>query len=176
MIQVANDSVTIANRLRPALLRLARELRREVHSLGVTGGQVSLLAQIAANPLITASELAKRERISAPGIFASARNSAASASLTNRLTSARAAVVLGGPAANILFAILLLTGVFYAAGEPYSPAIVAVQEDGPAAKAGLQPGNIIFALDGAPVTGADDLVRLLGGQRIGVDGGAPAAL
>ncbi len=68
MIQVANDSVTIANRLRPALLRLSRELRREVHSLGVTGGQVSLLAQIAANPLITASELAKRERISAPGM------------------------------------------------------------------------------------------------------------
>ena len=51
---------------------------------------------------------------------------------------ARAAVVLGGPAANLLFAILLLTGVFYAAGEPYSPAIVAVQADGPAAKAGLQ--------------------------------------
>lgn len=68
MVQVANDSVTIANRLRPALLRLARELRREVHSLGVTGGQVSLLAQIAANPDITASELAERERISAPGM------------------------------------------------------------------------------------------------------------
>jgi|SRR5581483_19782 len=68
MVQVANDSVTIANRLRPALLRLARELRREVHSLGVTGGQVSLLAQIAGNPDITASELAERERISAPGM------------------------------------------------------------------------------------------------------------
>ncbi|HZO34914.1 MAG TPA: MarR family transcriptional regulator [Gaiellaceae bacterium] len=65
---MANDSVTIANRLRPALLRLARELRREVHSLGVTGGQVSLLAQIAGNPDITASELAERERISAPGM------------------------------------------------------------------------------------------------------------
>ena len=68
MIQVANDTVTTANRLRPALLRLARELRREVHSLGVTGGQVSLLAQISANPAITASELAERERISAPGM------------------------------------------------------------------------------------------------------------
>ncbi len=68
MIQVANDTVTVANRLRPALLRLARELRREVHSLGVTGGQVSLLAQIAANPGITASELAEREKISAPGM------------------------------------------------------------------------------------------------------------
>jgi DNA-binding MarR family transcriptional regulator len=68
MIRVINDPMTIAGRLRPVLLRLARELRREIHSLGVTGGQVSLLAQIAANPLITASELAKRERISAPGM------------------------------------------------------------------------------------------------------------
>jgi DNA-binding MarR family transcriptional regulator len=68
MIQVANDPVTIANRLRPALLRVARELRREIHSLGVTGGQVSLLAQIAHSPGITASELAERERISAPGM------------------------------------------------------------------------------------------------------------
>ena len=68
MVQETNDTVAIANRLRPALLRLARELRREVHSLGVTGGQVSLLSQIAASPDITASELAERERISAPGM------------------------------------------------------------------------------------------------------------
>jgi DNA-binding MarR family transcriptional regulator len=68
MVQEANDTVALANRLRPALLRLVRELRREVHSLGVTGGQVSLLAQIAASPDITASELAERERISAPGM------------------------------------------------------------------------------------------------------------
>lgn len=68
MVQETNDTVAIANRLRPALLRLARELRREIHSLGVTGGQVSLLSQIAASPDITASELAERERISAPGM------------------------------------------------------------------------------------------------------------
>lgn len=68
MVQEGSDTVAIANRLRPALLRLARELRREIHSLGVTGGQVSLLAQISASPDITASELAERERISAPGM------------------------------------------------------------------------------------------------------------
>jgi DNA-binding MarR family transcriptional regulator len=68
MVRVVNDSVTIANRLRPVLLRLARELRREIHSLGVTGGQVSLLASIKHNPGITASELAERERVSAPGM------------------------------------------------------------------------------------------------------------
>jgi DNA-binding MarR family transcriptional regulator len=68
MVQDPTDTVAVANRLRPALLRLARELRREVHSLGVTGGQVSLLAQISMSPDITASELAERERISAPGM------------------------------------------------------------------------------------------------------------
>lgn len=68
MVRVVNDPITIANRLRPVLLRLARELRREIHSLGVTGGQVSLLAQVKHNPGITASELAERERVSAPGM------------------------------------------------------------------------------------------------------------
>ena len=42
------------------------------------------------------------------------------------------------------------------------------QANGPAAKAGLQAGNIVLSLDGEPVTGADDLVRLLGAERIGI--------
>lgn len=65
---MANESATLANRLRPVLLRISRELRREIHSLGVTGGQVSLLIQIKRSPGITASALAERERISAPGM------------------------------------------------------------------------------------------------------------
>ena len=73
MIKTTNESAargsgTLANRLRPVLLRLARELRREIHTLGVTSGQVTLLVQIKRNPGITASELAERERISAPGM------------------------------------------------------------------------------------------------------------
>jgi regulator of sigma E protease len=59
---------------------------------------------------------------------------------------ARAAVVLGGPFANLLFAFVLLTGVFFFAGEPYSPPIVAVQTDGPAANAGLRTGDEIVRL------------------------------
>jgi DNA-binding MarR family transcriptional regulator len=65
---VINDPVTTANRLRPIVLRLGRELRREIHSLGVTGGQVSLLIAIKDEPGITAGELADRERVSAPGM------------------------------------------------------------------------------------------------------------
>lgn len=71
MVRAADDTRTngtLANRLRPVLLRLARELRREIHSLGVTGGQVTLLVQIKRHPGITASELAERERISAAGM------------------------------------------------------------------------------------------------------------
>jgi DNA-binding MarR family transcriptional regulator len=68
MVRVVNDPMTIADRLRPVLLRLARELRREIHSLGVTGGQVTLLTQIKKTPGVTATELADRERVSAPGM------------------------------------------------------------------------------------------------------------
>ncbi len=70
MVQVLNDSVALANRLRPVLLRLSRLVRRESHALGVTGGQVSLLAAVERHPGITARELADREQISAPGMSA----------------------------------------------------------------------------------------------------------
>jgi len=42
-----------------------------------------------------------------------------------------------------------------------------VEKDGPAAKAGLKEGDIIAAIDGRPVTGVDDLVRMLDAGRIG---------
>ena len=64
----ASETTELANRLRPVLLKLARELRREIHSLGVTGGQVSLLVQIKYSPGIGVRELAARERISVPGM------------------------------------------------------------------------------------------------------------
>src|SRR5215475_13055645 len=70
---------------------------------------------------------------------------------------ARAAVVLGGPLANLLFALVLLTAVFYVAGEPYSPAIVAVQADGPAAQAGLRTGDQMVRLNGKRVDRFEDI-------------------
>ncbi len=74
IVNLVNDLPTtqtqtdLANRLRPALLKLARELRRESHALGVTGGQVTLLIQIHRNRGIGVNELAARERISAPAM------------------------------------------------------------------------------------------------------------
>src|SRR5690242_10298650 len=65
---LAPDTTDLANRLRPVLLKLNRELRREIHSLGVTGGQVSLLVAIKYSPGIGVRELAAHERISVPGM------------------------------------------------------------------------------------------------------------
>jgi DNA-binding MarR family transcriptional regulator len=65
---LAADPTVLANRLRPVLLHLNRQLRREIHSLGVTGGQVSLLVQIKYHPGIGIRELAALERISVPGM------------------------------------------------------------------------------------------------------------
>jgi DNA-binding MarR family transcriptional regulator len=67
-IAVAADPTILANRLRPVLLQLNRQLRREIHSLGVTGGQVSLLVQIKYHPGIGIRELAALERMSVPGM------------------------------------------------------------------------------------------------------------
>jgi DNA-binding MarR family transcriptional regulator len=64
-LAATQTNTDLANRLRPALLKLARELRRESHALGVTGGQVTLLIQIRRNRGIGVNELAARERISA---------------------------------------------------------------------------------------------------------------
>jgi DNA-binding MarR family transcriptional regulator len=61
---LATRSATeIAGRLRPLLLRLNRELRRETTAFGVTGGQASLLELIRRTPGVGVRELASREGI-----------------------------------------------------------------------------------------------------------------
>jgi S1-C subfamily serine protease len=47
--------------------------------------------------------------------------------------------------------------------------VTEVAPAGPAAQAGVKPGDIIVAFDGAAVTGIDDLHRLLVTERIGAD-------
>jgi S1-C subfamily serine protease len=45
--------------------------------------------------------------------------------------------------------------------------ITNVETTSPAARVGLNPGDVIVALDGEQVRGVDDLIRLLNGERIG---------
>ena len=65
---VTLDPVALADALRPTLLQVNRELRRETRSLGVSPEQVSLLVAIKYSPGIGIRELATRERISAPAM------------------------------------------------------------------------------------------------------------
>ena len=65
---VIANPLTVANQLRPVLLRLARELRKETETLGVTARQVSLLWLIKRSPGLSLRELAAEEGISAPAL------------------------------------------------------------------------------------------------------------
>jgi S1-C subfamily serine protease len=57
----------------------------------------------------------------------------------------------------------------HAAGLTQTSAVMVahVEPGSPADRAGLASGDIILSLDGVPVTGADDLIRLLAGDKIG---------
>lgn len=65
-MKTVTDPVVVANELRPVLLKLARQLRRELHELGVTGGQVAVLAHVAREPGIGVGRLAELEGVSRP--------------------------------------------------------------------------------------------------------------
>src|SRR5712691_9760309 len=62
------DTAAVADALRPVLLRVGRELRREARAVGISPEQVSLLVAIKYAPGIGVRELAARERVSPPAM------------------------------------------------------------------------------------------------------------
>ena len=66
--EVIVDPLTVANQLRPVLLRLSRELRKETEQMGLTSRQATLLWLIRSNPGLSLRQLAAEERISAPAL------------------------------------------------------------------------------------------------------------
>ena len=65
---IATDTVQVADALRPVLLRVGRELRREARAEGISPEQVSLLVAVKYSPGIGIGDLAVHERISAPAL------------------------------------------------------------------------------------------------------------
>lgn len=68
---MVNDTIqplSLANELRPVLLRLTRELRRETEQFGVTGRQATLMWLVKGSPGLTLRALAEAEGISPPAI------------------------------------------------------------------------------------------------------------
>ena len=68
MPTTTTDTVAVAEALRPVLLRVGRELRREARAEGISPEQVSLLVAIKYSPAVGVRELARQERISAPAL------------------------------------------------------------------------------------------------------------
>ena len=58
----------VAAELRPVLLRLARELRKETEQLGVTARQATLLWLVKRSPGLSLAELAAEEGITPPAL------------------------------------------------------------------------------------------------------------
>jgi len=89
----------------------------------------------------------------------------------------RAAIVLAGPMANFLLAILIFAGTFMLLGRVvHEPVIGGVQEQSAASRAGLEEGDIIRLIDGRQMDSFEAVQRVVSasaGQalRIGVERG-----
>ncbi|MBS0377702.1 MAG: RIP metalloprotease RseP [Proteobacteria bacterium] len=82
-----------------------------------------------------------------------------SRSFTRRPPWQRIAVLLAGPAFNILFAVLALWGIFWVNGvNVLRPHVGEVTADSIAARAGLRAGDAITGIDGATTEDARDVV------------------
>jgi DNA-binding MarR family transcriptional regulator len=66
--EVTLSADAVAAELRPVLLRLARELRKETEQLGVTARQATLLWLVKRSPGLSLAELAGEEGISPPAM------------------------------------------------------------------------------------------------------------
>ncbi|ABE40078.1 RIP metalloprotease RseP [Rhodopseudomonas pseudopalustris] len=77
----------------------------------------------------------------------------------------RAAIVVAGPLANFILAIVLFTFLFAVFGVPSTSARVDAIQPGSAAEAGgFQAGDVILAIDGSPIHSFLDMQRKVGGD------------
>jgi len=80
-------------------------------------------------------------------------------SFTRKPPWQRIIVLLAGPAFNIVFAILVLWGMFWAKGiTEYKPVVGDIVQSSVAARAGLRSGDEILSINGAPVVGQRDVM------------------
>jgi regulator of sigma E protease len=75
----------------------------------------------------------------------------------------RAAIVVAGPAANFLLAIVIFAAVFMVYGkQTMSARVDAVQPGSAAATAGFEPGDVVVAIDGHAIDNFTQMQRIVG--------------
>jgi len=83
-------------------------------------------------------------------------------SFQHKRVGQRAAVVAAGPAANLVFAVLGLAGLFMVVGQPVTEPVVGGVFPGTAAEAaGIQPGDRVVAINGRAVERFQDIQRIV---------------
>ncbi len=94
---------------------------------------------------------------------------ASSVTYFNRPVWQRSLITVAGPAANFIFAIMLLSAVYMTFGRPAPEPYVAALEVGtPAYEGGIRVGDIITAIDGTKTIAIEDVRGLVSG-KIGED-------
>lgn len=74
----------------------------------------------------------------------------------------RALIVLAGPVANFILAIVIFSGVFFVYGRGImAPRIAEVMPGEAAATAGFQPGDVIVSIDGSPISSWEDMQKVV---------------
>jgi regulator of sigma E protease len=77
----------------------------------------------------------------------------------------RAAIVVAGPLANFLLAIVIFAGVFMLYGkQTMSARVDSVQPDSAAAAAGFKTGDLVVAINGRPVESFNEMQRMVSGS------------
>ena len=83
-------------------------------------------------------------------------------SFVHQSVARRAAVVVAGPVANFLLAIVIFAALFMVFGKPStSPRVDAVQPGSAAEAAGFQPGDLVLTIDGRPVESFPDMQQIV---------------
>ncbi len=89
-----------------------------------------------------------------------------SLSFTHKRLYQKSLIVAAGPVFNFVLALLIFYVLFQVSGSYYvRPVVGTVADDSPAAIAGVQPGDLIAAIDGVGVETWDDMVALIARSR-----------
>jgi regulator of sigma E protease len=87
-------------------------------------------------------------------------------SFTHKHVAKRMLIVAAGPVFNILLAVLIFFGIFWASGTfIMKPSIGAVRAGSPAAAAGLMQGDLIAVIDGMAIDSWDEMAEIINGSE-----------